>query len=284
MKLFLAGAESPEYMRCLSLMDYPYRLLSYLSLKRISQAALEYQLEEIRSSQAEWFLDSGVFSLVFGSEAVKKDQALKTPDDFYRYASDYVEWCHKVGWKHKIVELDVQNVIGRDETEKLRRRVFDQCSLPVVYVWHFVDGLTGARELADQCDHVAIGSIMTSKGKSISNSTYVKAVLRLLYEFRQHGDPTVHLLGATSQGLMELPIHSCDSTSWLNATRFGKGFVMRGRRLVDAPTTSPLFMGWLRYCQDTYPDVFEQVVKPYQRRCLASAYAFWMAMEKINGE
>ncbi len=288
MKLYAAGAEEPDYTQVVTALGYPYRLVSFLKLSKYSEDRINTVLDHTR--HGEWIMDSGLFSFLFGTKSGASSDAPKTYDDFYRYASNYVETLLEWGWSHPIVECDTQDIIGIDATYKLREAVFEQCGLDVIYVWHGSDDIKGLHEMGTRYEHMALGAL--GLGRALGNRVRA-GLLRALRELRNNGDPKVHLLGNTRTDCMSLPADSCDSTSWLASARYGHGYVYEGGKLTTAHVRSPKWAAWHKSVMAAYPEEFDKIAQIYPnddyttRRlqivaaCLVS---FWRMMEKIDGE
>ena len=291
MKTYLAGAEVVEYARILTALRYPYRLCSYYNLlDKADEARREVLALAAADDGAQWIMDSGLFTFMFGSDKGK----LTTFEDYLEYATRYVATAHQWGWKHALVECDVQRVLGVDETHKLREQVFDNCGLEVIYVWHIPEGEDGLRKLAATKSRIALSvpELRQVLGTGPSGGMKVRsALVHLLRICREAGPARVHLLGNTEAELMKLPADSSDSTSW-EAGRFGDGYLYTSGTIKGASIYSAKWLAWEQWCKDEWPTemlrIGEQCKTVAQQRYLTaaacSALGFYMFMEAHDGK
>lgn len=288
MKVFLAGNDRGDYAYSLRDIEYPYRLTSYYYMKK--EPKVVPGVLECAQDGSEWIMDSGLFSLMFGSE----QGTLKTYEDFYRYASEYVENCRKWNWKHAIVECDVQRVLGVEETFKLRESVFDKSGFEVIHVWHLPEKEDGLAKLAATRKRIALSvpELRVVMGTGPTGGTKVAtAVLHLLKVARAAGPAQIHLLGCTEDRLMRMPADSCDSTSWNSINRYGVGYVYGGKgQLLQAHAHSPKWYAWRKHCEQSWPKAFASIrgkwteprTQSFFVNAAVSAQAFRLYMESIN--
>lgn len=291
MKVFLALTASSQYPLIPHFLKYPFRLCSYFYLRDEPPNVLDIHLET-QHDDAEWIMDSGLFSYMFGGA---KGQ-LKGYDDFKRYASEYVEKMHKWKWKHAIVECDAQRILGVDATERLRDEVFRQSGLEVIYVWHIPEGEDGLVRLAQREKRVALSIPefrMVAGTGPISGTKVKMMVTRGLQLIRKAGtEPRVHLLGNTENKLVVMPADSCDSSTWTAAGRWGFGhiFDMEKRQLAQTSIYSPKWRAWREWCLENYEYAFTPLRKTYKTQAqhvyydnaACSVIAMWLLMNKVN--
>lgn len=295
MKVFLAGAEESKWARLLNFMQYPFRLLSYFGLvggPRSKKREIALALACDNNPGLECIMDSGLYSFMFGSHQGK----LTTYDDYKRYAETYVSDIIKWGYKDRIVECDIQRVLGQDECNQLRDEVFRQCGLPVIYVWHIPDRWDGLREIAARERHIAISipELRLLQDKIGSPRQVVLECFRVIRA--SGGNPTVHLLGNTEMALMSLPGDTCDSTSWIAAGKFGDGqvYCFDSKTLKKVSVYSPKWKAWRRYCEKAYGDGLElvrqhctsgtQASEDYYVNVACNAISYFLYMESNHGE
>lgn len=293
MDLYLAGADSWEKSVALSLFKYPHRLASYLYLDRDDNRRPEI-LSMARDDGAEWIMDSGLFTLMFGAE----QGTLTTFDQARAYAAKYVDTMLAWEWPHAIVECDVQRLLGVEQCHKLREEFFDNYPGEVIYVWHLPDGTKALAELAAQKARVAI-SVPELRMVLGNISDVRKALIQLLSIIRKAGSAKVHLLGCTESRLLDLPADSGDSTSWTAGGVWGKGKIPYGMKVETVSTYSPKFDAWLQYLLNhhRWSEPFakldqwvldnrteEQVPGAtfYSRVTAADMIAYWRVMDAVN--
>jgi len=296
MRVYLAGTEPMP--GTLSWINYPYRLCSYLQLKG-QEKQKEYFLESSQDG-SEWIMDSGLFTFMFGAGKGK----LRTYDDYKRYAETYVQDILDMGWQHEIVECDVQRVLSVEECHRLREEVFEQCGLPVMYVWHIPEREGGLRAMAEKYDRIAISipefrEVFAKPENQVHGASMQvrSATLRALSIIRQAVDqPRVHLLGNTSLSLLKMhaPAFSSDSSSWIYAYSYGLGFIWGGEKLTQASVHSIKWTKWCEWCRQRFPEAYAQIDRQRGEVSdkaitnaitgMSSAISYMFMMEKINGE
>jgi len=295
-KIFLAGNDGAEYAIVLHALGYPYRLCSYFYLTGPRSRARDMVLDCVRESppDAEWIMDSGLYSFMFGAEK----GTLTTFADYQKYAVDYVAAMKDWGWKHAIVECDVQRVLGVPETNKLRDEVFRPSGLETIYVWHIPEGEEGLTKLAKQERRVALSvpEFRGVLGRGLGPHKAIMQGLRLIRE-AQRADQRVHLLGNTERALVKapLPADTCDSTSWLAGGQYGNGQFFDSKRseVAAASVYSPKWRAWRAWCEKRFDVTFallREFVGSNDQRwfyygnacCSAIAYVLWM--ERLNGQ
>lgn len=152
-----------------------------------------------------FILDSGAFSMLYGSKKVKLED----------YIEDYIQFVKKHKIKH-YVELDLYDIIGVEKTEQIRKRLTKEVGYPPIPVWQKSTGIDYYRGLIKEFDYVAIGGIATKGG------AYDGVVFRKLLMMADAENCRIHGLGYTSTiNLPKLPFYSVDSTSWLSPMRYG---------------------------------------------------------------
>lgn len=285
MNIFLAGAEKREWALLLNWLRYPHRLLSYFQLRSsASDAKVSLKLACDQSPSCDWILDSGLFSFMFGSSK----GVLRTYEDYKRYAETYLEDVLRWDYPHRLVECDVQRVLGVAECERLRDEVFRPSGLPVIYVWHAPEGPEGLRRLAAREKHIAL-SIPELRMISEQAGPPKRVLIELFRIIRSSGgNPSVHLLGNTEMALMGLPGDSCDSSSWIASGKYGDGqmFCFDSRTLRKVSIYSPKWRAWQAYCEAQHPEAFANIHRTWPEparyqyyavvACNAISYLFFM--------
>lgn len=275
MNLYMACNEGVEFSRVLHALEYPYRLSSYYGLQGDSKDRAEIFAMSLDGSQH--IMDSGLFSLMFGADKGK----LTKYEDFYAYASKYVESMIKWGWQHAIVECDTQIVLGMDETFRLREEIFEKCGLDVIYVWHAPEQLDGLREMAKKYTRIAL-SVPELRKYAVNTKSSLISLLRVIRE--TGASPRVHLLGNTEAKYMTLPAESGDSSSWIYCQSFGIGRLYNGKSVATPSIRSPRWRAWELACAKMYPAQFAKVAalqNPARAVCLAAcAASYWNLMDR----
>ena len=301
MKIYLAGADHATDATMMSKMRVPNRLCSYYYVGTGGKSW--EQVLEASQDGSDWIMDSGLFSMMFGSDKGK----LTTLDDYRRYAEGYLEFVTKWKWKHAIVECDVQRVLGVEECEILRDEFFRSSSFDVIYVWHLPETVEGLKKLVARSKRVALsvpelrykltGSGELDDRTRVTGASAVikKALVSLLKTCRDYGpDARIHLLGNTSDTLLRLPADSSDSTSWAAPKRWhtnGTGRMFEHGRISGHSVYSPRYQRFVGWVEQQVPEVFEYLratitndTTYFSARCAAaSAFAYMMLAETLGG-
>lgn len=297
MDLFLAGADSYEKSITLKLFDYPHRLASYYYLK--DNPKRDEILAWSREAGSTWIMDSGLYSLMFGSEQGTLTTFEQAREYTERYLATMLEWK----WQHAIVECDVQRLLGVEQCQRLREDYFHKYPGEVIYVWHLPDGEDRLRQMAAQYSRIALSVpelraflSVNSGGKS---GDVRKALVKLLSITRESGPAKVHLLGCTEGKLLDLPADTGDSTSWIAAGTWGKGKIPVGIHMETVQIYSPKYAAWLKWLQGhpRWKTSFEALdawvvenraeeqvpgARWYSATTASGVVAFWLLMEAIN--
>ncbi len=293
MKIFCAGGDRTEFSIAMQAVGYPYRLCSYYYLKEEPRTRALMMECIAMAPESEWIMDSGLFTLMFGSG----QGILKGFDDFKRYAVDYVAAMKEWGWRHAIVECDIQRVLGVAETHRLREEVFEPSGLEVIYVWHVPEGEAGLAAMARRYKRIAVSipefrQVYGSGGFS-DGGAVKKAMLHSLKVIRDSGgNPRVHLLGNTERSLIDAPGDSCDSTSWMSGGRFGMGLYFEPARqgIMSCSIYSPKWAAWRRWCEREFSSAFALMAKywpkhsqfVYYGNAACGAIALLLMMERLT--
>jgi hypothetical protein len=244
---------------------------------------------------SEWILDSGLYSLMFGAHKGK----ISTFDEYRDYALKYRENVERWGWKHPIVECDVQRVLGVEECMRIREEVFSDYIGTVIYVWHIPEGIEGLKALAKN-EYIALSVPelrVFYKTPSSGGVKVKRALAELLAIAKEAGSRKVHLLGCTEADLLRLPAYSADSTSWYSGGRFGNSYVLERGNLKGVSAYSPKFDAWRKWIveHDRWREGFAQTRSRQQaadksqasldyNECVGvGAVTFQILMESING-
>ena len=296
MRIFLAGNDSAQYATVLHALGYPYRLASYYKADQRDNIIYSYCHD---APHVEWIMDSGLYSLMFGSEKGK----LTTFEQYFDYAKLYVKRMKEYGWTQAIVECDVQRVLGVEETHRIRNEIFRPSGLEVIYTWHIPEGERGLVELSKTERRVALSvpefRAVYGRGNVAGGAAAHKAIMRGIRLIReaQRSDQRLHLLGNTERALLNAPspADTCDSTSWISGGRFGNGmwFNMASGAVESMSVYSPKWKAWRAWCEREYGQAFDlirgsiaQDAKRWlyygNQMCSAISYVLWM--ERINGK
>lgn len=151
-------------------------------------------------------LDSGAYSAITGiAKNINWDV----------YIEKYANFINKNNIE-LFFELDIDNIVGLKEVERLRAKLEKLTNKKCIPVWHKSRGKEYWLQMVKDYDYVAIGGIVT---KEIKRKEY--PYFHWLLKEAKKQNCKVHGLGFTNmKGLIKYPFYSVDSTNWLNA-RFG---------------------------------------------------------------
>lgn len=208
MKVHFAGTPGDEiYM---SRAGARYCLFShhYLKAKANSKSTVDFM-----NSCPHAILDSGIFTMMFGSDSHKKF----TEQDIIEAHNIYADWIKKSGYKHSVVEFDIQKILGAKFAWELRRQLKKKIKNPIINVYHLEDG--SPDELIKFSDYIAVG--MPELRKCVSRKELLAVGDYILKKSKAKGI-RCHMLGCTSKDLMKRwrDSYSCDSTSWKQMTQY----------------------------------------------------------------
>jgi hypothetical protein len=174
----------------------------------------------------DFLLDSGAFTfMVNASKSVDWDE----------YVSEYAAFINKHNVKH-FFELDIDNVVGLKEVERLRTKLEILTKKKCIPVWHKSRGKQYWIDMTKEYDYVAIGGIVSGE---IKKNEY-KYFTWLLNEAKKN-NCKVHGLGFTNlKGLEKYKFYSVDSTSWLCGNISGSIYRFNGSSLTTSKSTGRL--------------------------------------------
>lgn len=175
---------------------------------------------EINRFEKHTIMDSGIFTLMFGSQAGKKDKGFI--DKWFNLLCDFV-------LENKIpstcVEVDCQKILGVQQAWEYRIRMKEK--LPnnrQINVFHLDDGQYGLDKLIDFSDYIAIGVPEFRKNRQDAYKEYVYKTIYYIKEKKPEID--IHLLGCTNETLLKRCrfCTSCDSTTHLTPMKYNTIF------------------------------------------------------------
>lgn len=173
-------------------------------------------------------MDSGLFTLMFGADKGKRDEAF-----LYTWMLKLVDFVKETGFKGTCVEVDCQKILSPETAWKFRKEM--KRLLPdnrIINVFHLEDGNEGLDRLIEFSDYIAISVPELRIHKSC---TYKKDVFNLTRYIKQKKPQIdIHLLGCTESGMLKDNSFctSADSTTWSAIVRWPKlPFVINGKKL-----------------------------------------------------
>lgn len=173
-------------------------------------------------------IDSGAHTFLDDKKSL---YASKGVEFWEEYIGKYLEWAEN-NKEHifAIVELDLQVLVGREKVAEWRENYFkpfeSETGIPVIYVWHGIDGITGWEELCMRNAYVGFSWLETSK-------TLMDKDISKMFSVARKYNALVHGFGCTGlRPLIKYPFRSVDSTTWLVGSQYGEVSYFDGRRLI----------------------------------------------------
>lgn len=211
MKVFLAGINSLKN-RTEKLKQIDYILESFYTIK-------DWEKPFIKKVKM-FLLDSGAFTFMNS----KSKEAI----DWDKYICDYAKFILENDVKY-FFELDIDNIVGLKEVERLRNKLEALTQRKCIPVWHKTRGIEYWREMTKQYSYVAIGGNAIGE---ISSKEY--RLFKPMLEIAERNLCRVHGLGFTpTKILKQFNFWSVDSTNWLSGARFGSYYFFNGKHIIS---------------------------------------------------
>ena len=170
-----------------------------------------------------FMLDSGAYTFL---ENAKKGNNI----DWDSYILKYADIINKLNIEN-FLELDIDNVVGLKEVERLRDKLEQATNKKCIPVWHKKRGLDYYKKMCKDYPYIAIGGIVSGE---ISSKDY--PVFTNLLNIAKENKTKVHGLGFTNLiGLTKYKFYSVDSTAWIYGNRAGFLYKFNGRTLDKYP-------------------------------------------------
>lgn len=158
-----------------------------------------------------FLLDSGAFTFLNSAKSTKNA-------NFERYADSYADFIKAYKIK-RYFELDIDKIVGLQETERLRKRIELRSGVPCIPVWHKYRGKEYFESMCKEYEYVAIGGIVT---KEISKELYERMFPWFINTAHKY-NTMIHGLGYTdTTKLHKFRFDSVDSSTWTCGQRFGE--------------------------------------------------------------
>lgn len=170
--------------------------------------------------------DSGIFTLMYGTQGGKKDEQLLN-----RYYDALIEFTLENGIQATCVEIDCQKILSPAKAWEYRKRM--RRDLPnnrIINVFHIEDGQNGLDRLIEFSDYIAIGAPELRREKKLS---YLPHIARYIKSRKPNID--IHLLGCTELKLLQECSFctSADSTTYIAAKKYG---MLQGKHISSIKT------------------------------------------------
>lgn len=221
LKVHFAGSEQVNFARIANKVGVEYFLFTVFPLicgkfgiKSYSTSMDKIKIPSyLQSFSKHTIMDSGLFTLMFGSHKGQKDE--KFIDSWY---NEIINCVYETGYKGTCVEVDCQKVLGVKKAWDLREKMKRQLSNRIINVFHIEDGQKGLDRLIEFSDYIAVSvpelRHLNKKNHVVKLTNYIK---------NKKPSIDIHLLGMTEKTLLkELNFASTsDSTSWLAPNQYG---------------------------------------------------------------
>lgn len=214
MKIFLAGTYGCDQW-------YPVRCKSRFILDTFASIRENRPTESSRFE--DYILDSGAFTFLnSGAKA-----------DWNSYADRYADYVKANNIKN-YVELDIDAVVGYKEVLRLRDRLESRTGRRCMPVWHFSRGPAEFTRMVREYSYACIGGIAMKSTVKLRNK--FKPYMRHFIDEAARNKCRLHCLGFTgTRHLKDLPFYSVDSTTWLNAKKYGMRYRFDGSKIEQLP-------------------------------------------------
>ena len=235
LKVHFAGCENLDKLTALHTVGVKYFLFTcYPFVKQMINGKLSNKnrnniIPSLVSSLGEHvIMDSGLFTLMFGADKGKRDEAF-----LYTWMLKLVEFVKETGFTGTCVEVDCQKILSPEIAWKFRKEM--KRLLPdnrIINVFHLEDGKKGLDRLIDFSDYIAISVPELRIHKNRTYKTDVAYLTRYIKKKKPQID--IHLLGCTESKMLKENSFctSADSTTWSAIVRWPKlPFVINGKKL-----------------------------------------------------
>lgn len=168
-----------------------------------------------------FFLDSGAYLL-----QKKHDLTLS---DLYEHTDRYINHIVTNGIKY-FAEMDVENIVGMREVEKLRQRIETQTGAQTIPVWHTQRGIDYWKRMVSDYDYIALGDL------TVANVVSYLPIYRKMVDYANAHGTKVHGLGFTrTDHLPTIDFYSVDSASWTRGGAYGAKHRFAGDKMISEP-------------------------------------------------
>lgn len=161
--------------------------------------------------QKNHILDSGAFSFFGGGKKV----------DWKEYTKKYCSFIKKT--KQKLFfELDIDKVTSLTHAEQLRDQIEQSTGRQPIPVWRPSRGIEYWHKMCENYPYVSISASGAYDSSWTRKKESIPVINKMLLIARKNNSK-VHGLGFTAMPLLhKLKFYSVDSTTWLNAAKFGE--------------------------------------------------------------
>lgn len=204
---FASGPGEEVYLKAAGI-NYSLFSYHYLRGKSAPIPAIKF-MNECKHA----IMDSGLFTMMFGSEAHIK----RTEQDLIKMLDDYAQFVIDHNYKHSMVEYDVQKIFSPELAWDLRRHLKAKVPNTVINVYHLEDG--NPDKLIEFSDYMAVS--IPELRKHSSRKELIAIGDYILNKCVAKGK-RVHMLGCTEKSLLMRwrAAYSCDSSTWKSMARW----------------------------------------------------------------
>jgi len=222
-KVHFAGLENIDFAKILHEVSqikyslftvFPY-IAGCLNIKPLKMKTCTIESPRyLCSKSCHTIMDSGLFTLMFGAHAGKRDA--KQIDIWY---NALVEFVLNNKLTSTCVEVDCQKILGVESAWKYRNKMRDDLkNNRQINVFHIDDGNKGLDQLIEFSDYIAIS---VPKLRAIKKKNYTEKIAN--YIKNKKPNINIHLLGCTENTILK-NLYFCtsaDSTSWISVNKYG---------------------------------------------------------------
>lgn len=219
LKVHFAGLESLTALMMTSTAEINYSLFSiykFINNKAEGKSTIKFDPMPsiIESYSKHTIMDSGLFTLMFGSQ--KGEKSVRFLD---KWTDLILEFMQVTNYTGTYVEVDCQKVLGVEQAWRYRKYMKQNSTNRQINVFHIEDGMKGLDRMIEFSEYIAI-SVPELRFQKKKDYTYRLAS----YIKSKKPSIDIHLLGCTELNLLKKCnfCSSSDSTSWMSPMRFGQ--------------------------------------------------------------
>lgn len=229
LKVHFAGLEAINHLMITNIAEVNYSLFSiykFIHNKIDGKGPLKYDSipSTIQSLSRHTIMDSGLFTLMFGSQ--KGEKSVRFLD---KWTDLILEFMQVTNYTGTYVEVDCQKVLGVEQAWRYREYMKQNSTNRQINVFHIEDGMKGLDRMIEYSEYIAI-SVPELRFQKKKDYTYRLAS----YIKSKKPSIDIHLLGCTELNLLKQCsfCSSSDSTSWMAPMRYGQFEAMDSKHAI----------------------------------------------------